>query len=309
MMITRKEIEAYKDNNILQEIMPSLLKTVEHAGTYALYLKQNQQYKIPLCSEDNKSCAVPNVQLPADVMIENFIFNHLTLLTKDIPIISEERMHNCKQIPDIKDKTFLCVDPLDGSYCFAHNDQPFSIQLALIVKEEPVLGISHYPKDNITYFGHYGMHSKIKENGNICDLPYYNRHYEKLDHLKAYISNASADREYIKKYLQHLGINHSEIVKGCPNLCHVIDGQCDVFPIFHPNYEWDTAAYDAILRYTNDANTPCLFNLNGTPVKYGKDGSELFKNQHVIATPNASVQKKIIQYAHMDIHRNGGNDI
>lgn len=306
MEITKEKINEYKNNGILKEILPCLLKIVEHTGKYSLYLKKNQVYKQPICSQRQQFCQVPNVQLPADIMLENFIINHFNCLKSDIPVISEETINKSTQLTNLEDKTFFCVDPLDGSYCFANNEQPFSIQLALISKGEPILGISHYPVQDKTYFGHYGIHSKIKENGEIFEMPKYTRHNEVFGNLKAFISNASSDREGIKKYLHSLGIVNIEITGGCPNLCSIMEGKCDVFPIFHPNYEWDTAAYDAILRYSND-NTPCIFNLNGSPLKYGHTKQIPFKNPHIIATPNMAIQEKIYQTSRLQINHAKGN--
>ena len=45
MEITKEKINEYKNNGILKEILPCLLKIVEHTGKYSLYLKKNQVYK------------------------------------------------------------------------------------------------------------------------------------------------------------------------------------------------------------------------------------------------------------------------
>ncbi len=294
MEFLKKHIECYKENHLFNDAEPYLRRIVQLAGTYSLFLKRDLQYKIPLKELEDKNCAVKSVLLPADIMLEKFIINQLFHNFPDTPIVSEEGLAGnlVKIMSD--DNTFFCIDPLDGSYCFANNEQDFSIQLGLIVKGEPVLGISHYPLKNKTYIGYHGIRSKIVENGYERDFPVYERNDLPENNLKAYISNASADREYIKKYLSSLGITKSEIFRGCPNLCCVAEGNCDLFPIFHSHFEWDTAAYDAILRYTNDDAHRCLITLGGTNLYYGKNNTVIpFKNPPMIATLNKKIQNKI----------------
>lgn len=304
MEFLKRHIECYKENHLFSDAEPYLRRIVQLAGTYSLFLKRDLQYKTPIKEQEDKHCAVKSVLLPADIMLERFIINQLSHNFPDTPIVSEEGLTGnlVKLTPD--DNTFFCIDPLDGSYCFANNEQDFSIQLGLIVKGEPVLGISHYPLKNKTYIGYHGIRSKIVENGREYDFPVYERNDLPESDLKAYISNASADREHIKKYLNSLGIAKSEIFRGCPNLCSTAEGKCDLFPIFHSHFEWDTAAYDAILRYTNDDAHRCLITLDGTNLHYGKNNTVTpFKNPPMVVTLNKKLQNKIKFNAYMANHQ------
>lgn len=294
MVFLKKHIEDYQNNDVFSDISPYLLRLTKLAGIYSLYLKRDLQYKTPIKECEDKGCAVNTVLLPADLMMERFIINHLSHDFPDTPIVSEEGMTGNLINITPNDNTFFCVDPLDGSYCFANNEQNFSIQIGLIAKGEPVFGISHYPLLNKTYIGHYGAHSLILEHNQKNVFSTYNRHDIPDVELKACISNASADREPIVNFLKKLGIQKYDITRGCPNLCNVNEGKCDVFPIFHSNFEWDTAAYDAILRYANEDGKRCLFTINGEPVKYGKSYADIpFKNPKLIITPNTNIQEKI----------------
>ena len=45
------------------------------------------------------------------------------------------------------------MDPLDGTKEFINGSQEFTVNIALINKGEPVLGVIHQPPANITTFG------------------------------------------------------------------------------------------------------------------------------------------------------------
>ena len=85
----------------------------------------------------------------ADKAANKQIVDELINLDETIPIISEEGL---AQNLDNSD-TFWLVDPLDGTKEFIYGSQEFTVNIALINKGEPVLGVIHQPPANITTFG------------------------------------------------------------------------------------------------------------------------------------------------------------
>ena len=77
----------------------------------------------------------------ADKAANKQIVDELINLDETIPIISEEGL---AQNLDNSD-TFWLVDPLDGTKEFINGSQEFTVNIALINKGEPVLGVIHQP--------------------------------------------------------------------------------------------------------------------------------------------------------------------
>ena len=74
-----------------------------------------------------------------------------TLLQQNIPILSEEG----RRIPYDERKNweyFWLIDPLDGTKEFVKRNGEFTINIALIYKDTPVLGVVYSPVLNVCYW-------------------------------------------------------------------------------------------------------------------------------------------------------------
>jgi len=86
----------------------------------------------------------------ADLKSNQLICNALKERYPDIPIISEEN----SQIPYEIRKDWLyywCIDPIDGTKEFIKKNNEFTINIALIHKNEPVLGVVYAPAIKTMY--------------------------------------------------------------------------------------------------------------------------------------------------------------
>ena len=258
------------------------------AGNYAKYLR-NKIYKngfLPFdlteLTTNSESCATNE-----DILLSNFILEKISEIST-IPIISEES-HTILQ-----NDTFWCVDPLDGSFCFSHNTGPYSILISLIKNGRPILGIAHYPEQNRTYMGAYGIGSYIIQNKQKKLLQYKTVKYN-ANTICGLITNAVPDPTPVKFFLEQCGIKKFKEVTGAPNPALVLTGLGDVMPLFHRQYEWDIAAYDAIIKYSTQSYTPGIFDLNGLPVVYGKQNNNRpFENPKLLVVLNDTLKQTII---------------
>ena len=259
-----------------------------NAGNYAKYLR-NKIYKngfLPFdlieLTTNSESCATNE-----DILLSNFILEKISEIS-NIPIISEES-HTILQ-----NDTFWCVDPLDGSFCFSHNTGPYSILISFIQKGKPILGIAHYPEQNTTYIGAYGLGAYIIQNNKKRVLRYKTTNYG-VNTKCGLITNATPDTSPIKNFLKQRGITKFKDVIGAPNPALILTGAGDVMPLFHRQYEWDIAAYDAIIKYSTQSYTPGIFDLNGFPVVYGKQNNNRpFENPKLLVVLNDTLKQTII---------------
>ena len=86
----------------------------------------------------------------ADKKSNDVIYEYLT--NTNIPILSEEG----KSVPfEIRKdwKRFWIVDPLDGTKEFIKRNGEFTVNIALIKDEIPILGVIYIPVQKTLYFG------------------------------------------------------------------------------------------------------------------------------------------------------------
>jgi len=74
------------------------------------------------------------------------------LIKTNIPIISEENKQAA--FSERKDwKTCWMVDPLDGTKEFVKRNGEFTVNIALIENNQPILGVIYVPVTKILYYG------------------------------------------------------------------------------------------------------------------------------------------------------------
>ncbi len=197
----------------------------------------------------------------ADKRSNEIICEALKKLYPQIPIMSEENKQTEYEIR--KDwEYYWCIDPIDGTKEFIKKNGEFTVNIALIHKDTPVLGVVYAPAiDN--------MYSAKKDegaflNGQKLPLRTNQTPKEKL-HVVASKSHLSAETQ---EFINNLDSKQIEQVsKGSSlKLCMVATGEADIYPRLAPTMEWDTAAADAVVReagkmaYQYGSDAPVVYN-------------------------------------------------
>ena len=78
-----------------------------------------------------------------------FSLKKLKILTPNIPIISEETV-DLKF--DNKNKDFWLIDPIDGTKDYIKKKDEYTLNAALIINLQPVIGIIYAPAKKVDYF-------------------------------------------------------------------------------------------------------------------------------------------------------------
>jgi len=200
----------------------------------------------------------------ADLAAHNHIAAGLEVLTPEIPIISEE-----SGLPEYEVrkqwKKYWLVDPLDGTKEFIKKNGEFTVNIALIDNGQPVLGVVYVPAQKKTYYGEKGYGTfLIDDTGEKTQLN--SPVFSKPGEARIVVSRSHGD-EATKKKLADIGIEVTEEVPSGSSLkfCLVAEGKADLYPRLGPTMEWDTAAADAVYRYST---------LNGekfSPLTYNKE--------------------------------------
>ena len=199
----------------------------------------------------------------ADLASHNLIVNRLRELTPNIPILSEESANIAWQERKSWQEYWL-IDPLDGTKEFIKKNGEFTVNIALIYKNIPVLGVVYAPVIDKMYWAKKDEGAFL--NGKKLPLQTNNTPNEKLFVVASKSHLSSETQEFINN-LDTKDIE--QVSKGSSlKLCMVATGEADIYPRLAPTMEWDTAAADAIVR--ESGKMTCQFE-SAEPIIYNKD--------------------------------------
>ncbi len=179
----------------------------------------------------------------ADLESQRIILAELAQLTPDVPVLSEESAHAPWQERRDWHELWL-VDPLDGTREFVKRNGEFTVNIALIVDHEPVLGLIAAPVRDVTYWGAVG-HGAFVRRGN--SPPARIGVSPAADPPRVVGSRSHRDPR-TTAYLDALGPHQLTGIGSSLKFCLVAEGAADLYPRFGPTSEWDTAAGQAILE-------------------------------------------------------------
>ncbi len=199
-----------------------------------------------------------------------------------LPLLSEEG----RDIPYSERKAwgyYWLVDPLDGTKEFVKRNGEFTVNIALMQKNRPVIGVILVPVKDILYFAAEGAGAFrisdtlwIKDGLKFEELERRAQRLPVKTEINSRAFTAIASRSHMSdatsSYLDGLKKEHGEvgIVSAGSSLkfCLVAEGSADIYPRFGPTMEWDTAAGQAIVEQTGGA---VLNHETGEPLQYNKE--------------------------------------
>jgi 3'(2'), 5'-bisphosphate nucleotidase len=179
----------------------------------------------------------------ADLESQRIIIEGLTELTPDIPVLSEESA----QAPWNERRSWRelwVVDPLDGTREFVKRNGEFTVNIALVVEHEPVLGLVAAPALGLLYWGASGL-GAFSRNGSTAQSAIHVSAPQTPLRVVGSRSHASPDTAaYLTRLKSHVMTGIGSSLK----FCLVAEGKADLYPRFGPTSEWDTAAGQALLE-------------------------------------------------------------
>lgn len=178
----------------------------------------------------------------ADLASHHLICDELSKLYPDIPILSEESADTFT----LKDQNacFWCVDPLDGTKEFIKKNDEFTVNIALIQNQQPILGVIGVPAKRVVYAAVKGQGS-FKQQGNN-ELQKIQVKPQGSDHLTFAVSRSHLDdhtKAMVDEYQAQM-LQAGSALK----LAYVAEGLVDAYPRFGPTMLWDVAAGQCIIE-------------------------------------------------------------
>jgi 3'(2'), 5'-bisphosphate nucleotidase len=180
----------------------------------------------------------------ADRRSHDIISSRLHESTPDIPVLSEEGSS-----VSFEERSgwaaFYLVDPLDGTKEFVKRNGEFTVNIAVMARGRPALGVVYIPVRDTAYFAAEGQ-GAFRQVGD--DPPERISCTEKLasDPLLA-IASRSHGAEETERFLSGLNVTERISAGSALKFCFVAEGRADIYPRFAPTWEWDTAAGHALL--------------------------------------------------------------
>jgi 3'(2'), 5'-bisphosphate nucleotidase len=196
----------------------------------------------------------------ADLRANRIIVDALKKDYPGIPILTEEAVHDFKGPSD--EGFYWLVDPLDGTKEFIKRNGEFTVNIALILKGEPILGVVFAPEKKLLYRGakDHGAYKREGDGG-----------LKKIQTLKHEVGSTwivagsrSHSDEAFNAWLKSLG-EHTVIPLGSSlKMCLIAEGLAHIYPRLAPTSLWDTAAAHAILKEAGGE----IKDLNGEILNY-----------------------------------------
>jgi len=160
----------------------------------------------------------------------------------NLPILSEEGA----EIPfDVRCKwdSFWMVDPLDGTKEFIKRNGEFTVNIALINKGVPVMGVVYTPVTKELFYAYETIGAFKEDSSGVHKLS--KSKDTELTNLRV-VASRSHLNEATKSFMDKL-VNPSIVSMGSSlKFLAIADSKADIYPRYAPTMEWDSAAAHGI---------------------------------------------------------------
>ncbi|HEY0144889.1 MAG TPA: 3'(2'),5'-bisphosphate nucleotidase CysQ [Methylovirgula sp.] len=223
----------------------------------------------------------------ADLAGEAVILAGLAARMPELPVVSEEAAAAGAQ--STTNDTFILVDPVDGTREFLAGKGEFTVNIGLVVRGEPKVGVVYAPAlEQMWLAGDHAVTFPVAPGGKLPPPSERSRiTVRKQDHEnRVALTSWSHTDPRTSAFLDHLNIKERRMIGSSLKFCALADGSADIYPRFGATMEWDTAAGDAILR----AAGGIVLDREGQPLRYGKTATKFMNGSFVAwADPDTSV--------------------
>jgi len=195
----------------------------------------------------------------ADLRSQEILTVGLRRLLPEVPILSEESESVAWASRSTWDWLWI-VDPLDGTREFVQRNGEFTVNVALVHRNRPVLGVVHAPVLETDYYACEGFGAFKCHGGSSAPI----RSSARAAHPLRVVGSRSHRGSSLDRFLERVGPNELVAVGSSLKFCLVAEGAADVYPRLGPTCEWDTAAGHCVLEQAGGH----LTDLEGRPLAY-----------------------------------------
>lgn len=250
---------------MIERVLKDLIVVAKKAGAIILDI-YNQDYEISI--KDNQTPLTL-----ADEKANEYIINQLKNLYPDIAILSEESSDDLSRLDK---QALFVVDPLDGTKEFIKKNGEFTVNIALVIDGEPIVGVVYATVLDKLYYASKGNGAFLEfGNKELKSLQVTN----KLNDLNVVGSKSHASKQEQTLYNKHRdSINSIFSVGSSLKGCLIAEGQADVYYRFGLTSEWDTAAMHCIAVEAG----AIVKQLDHTEIKYNREDTLNRKGFYIV---------------------------
>lgn len=224
----------------------------------------------------------------ADLEADRIIRTGLSDLTPDIPMLTEETADTTDRAALSATRHYWLVDGLDGTKAFRAGDPDFTVNIALIDGDTPVLGVVYAPAHAEGYVGVVGGAAYRFRDDDDRDVEVTGRALPRRG-LTVLTSHTSAPKA-TEQFMSHLKVDRHIKRHSSIKYTDVARGAADVALTIRNVWYWDSAAADAVLR----AAGGIMIDMNGATLRYDRT-REIWENHGVMATFDPAMMQSVLR--------------
>ena len=205
----------------------------------------------------------------ADQQAETLILERLGEIEPDLPVIAEEAMSRGETVAH--GERFALVDPLDGTKEFINKRGEFTVNIGVIERGRPVMGVVYAPALNRLFVADAlskAWQAEAKPGASLDEIQDKRALVIRpapKEGLTAMASKSHRTPE-TDAFLDKFKIDALKSAGSSLKFCLVAAGEADLYPRMGRTMEWDTAAGQAVVEAAG-GRVLCE---DGTPLLYGK---------------------------------------
>jgi 3'(2'), 5'-bisphosphate nucleotidase len=250
-------------------LIPVIRRLALEAGDLILAIYNGPDFEVK-----SKSDTSPVTE--ADEAADAHISAGLRAAFPDVVLITEEQADSHA----LSARTFLIVDPLDGTKEFVQRRGDFTVNIAYVRDGVPLRGVVYAPaKDRLFYTLPDG--TAVEEAGPFDKAtpgPVVPIRVATPDNAALMVVASKSHRDQATDdYINRYAVRDAKSAGSSLKFCLIATGEADLYPRIGRTMEWDTAAGDAVLR---GAGGHVVRFDDHQPLAYGKPG---WDNPHFIA--------------------------
>lgn len=250
--------------SILDEILEDCKHAAVEAGKEILKIYDSGEFHVK-----EKSDKTPVTE--ADTKANGMILNHLMPKYPEAGFLAEESADDMSR----RDREWcFVIDPLDGTKEFIKRSDEFTVNIALVRNQRPVLGVIYVPALKELYYA-------VKEKGAFrCDSE---GNVEKLkvsdrtENIRAAVSKSNSPPN-IREIMNGYGIENIIFAGSSLKGCLIASGKVEIYYRKGLTSEWDTAAMQCIVEEAGGI----LKQLDDTEMLYNRENTLNEKGFYIV---------------------------
>ncbi|MEO1516057.1 MAG: 3'(2'),5'-bisphosphate nucleotidase CysQ [Bacteroidota bacterium] len=266
------------------DLLPQIIEIARTAGNeiMKIYTDESSDFGIE-AKKDNSPLT------KADKAANDLICQGLEALPIVYPIISEENKEVPYEVRRHYDMFWL-VDPLDGTKEFIKRNGEFTVNIALVQGQSPVMGVVYAPALDECYFASKGGGAFVEKEGQ--QTPLQAGQFALDQKSLRVICSRSHLNDATQAFVDRL--TEPELVsKGSSLKFLLLAGQqAELYPRLAPTMEWDTGAAQIVLE---EAGGQVLNAEDHRPLRYNKPN--LLNPYFIACGQMASQVEELFAYA------------